>query len=319
MRRAFPVLLATTATLALAACGDDTVEPATADRPPSVTATDDSTTGSEPTSTEPTGTEPASTAPAGVYEYPTGADEVVLSYAEVGGFLPREFAFQNPPVVLVTGDGRVITPAATAAIFPGPLVAPLQVMPISEDGVQALLAAADEAGLMRDVDYDDDADLVVADASTAQVEISAGGETWVHSAYALGIDSLPDATGDATELSPDRKTLLAFVESLTDLGAVVGAENLGEAVIFDPSAYQLVAFPVEDPSVFERDGIEPTILDWPADAAVALADAEACVEIDGAIVGPVLLDANELTLFVDEGTTYQVLARPVIPGRTCEG
>ena len=331
MRHALPALMATALLVALGACGEDGPDPA-ATEPPAPTATDDTTPpdtnppdanppGTDVPDTNPPDTNVSETNPPGTvpgYEHPTGADEVVLSYAEVGGFTTREFAFQNPPVLLVTGDGRVITPAAVTAVFPGPLVAPLQIQSITEEGIQALLAAADDAGLLREVDYADDAEQLIADASTAQVEIAADGETWVHSAYALGIDSLPAAAGDGAELSPDRAALQDFVESLADLGTLVGAENLGEQEIYEPSAYQLLAFPVDDPSAFERDGIEPTLLDWPTDAGVSLADAESCVEVDADMVGPVLTGADELTLFADDGTTYQVLARPVIPGRTCD-
>jgi hypothetical protein len=119
------------------------------------------------------------------YEHPVGADDVVVEYAEVGGFTTREFAFQQTPNVLVSGDGRVFGPGAQIEIYPGPLLPAVQVQPITEQGIQAMLAAADEAGLLRDVEYEQPTN--IADASTARVTINVNGETFVHEAYALGI------------------------------------------------------------------------------------------------------------------------------------
>ena len=88
--RIVPVLLV--AALGLAACGSDSDSPAANDSLPPVTDG---------------------------FQHPTGADDVVIQYAEVGGFLPRELAFQQPPRVLVSGDGRVFGPGPQIEIYPG--------------------------------------------------------------------------------------------------------------------------------------------------------------------------------------------------------
>ena len=136
--------------------------------------------------------------------HPSGADDVVFEYSEVGGFVPRSVAFQSPPVILISGDGRVFTPGAQIAIYPGPILPAIQVQTISELGIQRLLAAADEAGLYADIDYS--ADLNVADASTAMVTINVDGETWVHEAYALGIGAVP-GQDDEADVAAERAAL----------------------------------------------------------------------------------------------------------------
>jgi hypothetical protein len=299
-----PLAALITAAVLLSACGDDTIEPIDTVSVSDIPVTEPSTTTS-PTTAD---------VDAAQFEHPTGPDDVVLSSGETGGFTTREFSFQRPPSVLVTGDGRVITAGATIAIFPGPLLPALQEQPITEEGIQELLGAADEAGLLRDVDYADDADQFIADATTAVVEIAAEGESWVHSAYALGISTPP---GGTMELSPDREALLDFVESLSDLATVVGAQNLGEPEPFVPETYEIVAVPIDDPSVPAQDGIDPTIVDWPAEVDVRLADAMDCTVVAADQVDELFESADQLTLFVDAELTYQLLVRQVIPGRSC--
>ncbi len=247
------------------------------------------------------------------YEHPTGADEVVVSYAELGGFTTREFAFQQIPRVLISGDGRVFSPGAQIAIYPGPLLPAVQVQPITDDGIQEVLAAAEEAGLLAEVDYTIDSD--IADATTATVTISANGETWVHEAYALG------AAGPGGAETPERQALLDFALQLGALEQLVGDEALGETELFEPTEYAIEAVVVDDLSAFGSDGIEPTVAEWPTEVSVRLADVQECTVVEASEVGQVLAEANQLTFFTDPTTaddvTYQVLARPVLPGEPC--
>lgn len=281
--RLVPVLIV--AALGFASCGSDSDSPAADDSLPPV---------------------------ADGYQHPTGADDVVIEYAEVGGFVPREFAFQQTPNVLVAGDGRVFGPGAQIEIYPGPLLPAVQVQPITEDGIQAILAAADEAGLFQQVEYEQPTN--IADASTARVTITVNGETYVHEAYALGLAN-PGESGQET--TPERQALADFIAQLNDLVGLVGADELGEQEIFEPSEYGIEALVVEDLSVYGSDGIEPTVVDWPADASVRLADAVTCTVVPASEVGDTLTAANQLTFFADADVTYQVLAKPILPGTMC--
>ena len=278
-----PVLLV--AALGLAACGSDSESPAAEESLPPV---------------------------ADGYQHPTGADAVVVEYAEVGGFLPRELAFQQPPNVLVSGDGQVVGPGAQIAIYPGPLLPAVQVQPITEAGIQAVLAAADEAGLLRQVEYEQPTN--IADASTATVTINVNGETYVHEAYALGL-SLPGEPGGET--TPERQALADFIADLNDLAGLVGTEQLGEQTIYEPAEYGIEALPVDDLSAYGSDGIDPTVVDWPAGASVQLVDASTCTVVTATEVGEAFAAANQLTFFDDGGTVYQVLVKPILPGTTC--
>ncbi len=242
-------------------------------------------------------------------QHPVGADAVIVSYAEVGGFTTPELTFQQTPTVLISGDAKVYTPGAQIAIFPGPLLPTLQVQTITEEGVDEVLAAAEAAGLLRQVDYE--APTNIADATTSRVVISADGETWIHEAYALTLGA-----GLGTE-TPERQALLDFIIQLTDLPTLVGDANLGSTGVHEPEEYAIEALRVEDLSAFAGEGIEPTVVEWPTDVPVRLADASSCTVVPASEIGDTLAAANQLTFFTDDGVTYQVLARPVLPGSTC--
>ena len=281
------------AALGLVACGGDSDSPAADDSLPPVAD------GSLPPVAD-------------GYQHPTGADDVVIEYAEVGGFVTREFAFQQTPNLLVSGDDRVFSPGAQIEIYPGPLLPAVQVQSITEEGVQAILAAADEAGLLQQIDYEQPTN--IADASTARVTINVNGETFVHEAYALGL-AFPGEGSE--EVAPERQALADFIAQLNDLGSLVGADQLGEQTIFEPAEFGIEAIVVDDLSAYGSDGIEPTVVDWLADASARLADASACIVVPAAEVGELPATANQLTFFTDDDVTYQVLVKPILPGTTC--
>ena len=63
--------------------------------------------------------------------------------------------------------------------------------------------------------------------------------------------------------------------------------------------------------------IEPTVVDWPAGTSVRLADASECAAIPAAEVGDLFADANQLTFFAEDGITYQLTVKPLLPGDGC--
>ncbi|MFK8022658.1 MAG: hypothetical protein AB8G26_01735, partial [Ilumatobacter sp.] len=94
-RRSFIGLLAA-APAVLTACGSDgttlpQAETPAESSPETTPVADDDTDGS---TTDP------------VADADLDGDTVVLSLTAEGGFTTREFAFQNPPTLLVTDDGR---------------------------------------------------------------------------------------------------------------------------------------------------------------------------------------------------------------------
>ena len=291
-RRVLIPLIVTVAAVALAACGDDdTADPGTL--PPS-----DSTLPPADTNTPST---PGGTG----YTHPTGADDVVIRVADEGGFVPPDVLFTALPTVLVSGD-RVFQQGAVPAIYPGPLLPNIQVQTITEGGIQALLALADDAGRLQDVEYEQPTN--IADAPDTVVTINVGDTTFEHRAYALGFSP------DGEETDPARAALADFVADVQAwVNDPVNAE-VGEQTTFEPAAYLMRSYPLDDTSGYD---IEPTIVEWPADVSVRLADAAECASIPAAEAQAMFADATQLTFFTEDGVTYRVAVKQQLPGDAC--
>jgi hypothetical protein len=304
-RRTFLTALLGTPALAavITACGDTSSTPlrprGTVDTVPGTDTP--GSTGSTVVTTVP---------PADGVAHPTGANDVVLRFGYEGGFVAPDSLFSRTPTMLITGDGRVLTPNVVPAVFPGPLVQGLNVQTISEQGLQKVLAAANTAHLLAPApSYDLPNGVGIADAADTVVTIAANGTTFVHTAYALDITA-----SDSMASTPARDALAKFVASLGDLAAIVGADQLGAPAPFVPPAYRIRATPYTPQPTPDQPA--PTILAWPASVGVALSSASSCVVVDTAKLGDVFVKATQITYFTDAGVTYQLAVAPVLPGDT---
>ncbi len=286
----------------LAACGEESPA-ANTGSPPASSTPPDTAPASTPPSSQPT--TPSTTPGSGGYEHGTGAHDAVIQISYEGGLVPAGVGFTQVPALLVTGDGRVITEGPVPAIYPGPLLPNLVQRTITEDGIQTLLAKADELGLLANIRYTNPHSQI-ADAPDTVVTITVDGTTYRHVAYALGFDP---------ETDPDRANLFDFVTAASDLPTTVGADQLGSEEPFESDAYLIQATEV-DLSTMDTD-LPPTVVRWPADATVPLADAARCAELPRAEGDPLFTDANQLTFFKQAGVTYSVAATLQLPGRSC--
>ncbi len=298
-RRLLHLALVAPVLAALAACGSDADESS---------ADDDA--GPTDGSTLPPVSDPSSDPPPGD-AFRWSVDGVVLELGFYGGFTPRDIAFQRAPSLLVTGDGRVIAPAAVAAIYPGPLLPQHTVRTITPAGLDALIVALADAGMLAEVDYTSESDLLIADAATTTLRIEVDGTTYEHAAYALGLGGAP---GEEQSESPARQSLQRVVAQLGDLSSLVPPSELGPEELWAPEAFQLVAEPAGDLSGYDPPA---TVVDWPAASSLSLAGLASCTEVAGSAVGEVLDTATQLTFFREGDVTYQLLARPAYPGRSC--
>ena len=155
-----------------------------------------------------------------------------------------------------------------------------------------------------EVEYEDATN--IADAPFTIVTISANGATYEHNAYALGLG------GDGTETDEARANLAAFVEQANDVVTAAGADTLGPEEPFEATSY-LIRARVADASALDGD-IEPTMVDWPADAPVRLADASECATLPVEGFADLFASANQLTWYVEDGITYQLVVKPQLPG-----
>jgi hypothetical protein len=269
-RRVVPtILLATSTAVTLAACGDDS-EPAAA-------------------------------------SYPTDPDIAVV---RVG--YPTNF-----PAIVIGGDGWAYTLTDTAAddldedggadgdvegfarpagrsaasIAPAPPEPlPIERRRLTPEGMEIVLAHADELGLLAVPD--EYADPQVTDVGSTFVSFTVEAGTFEHEAYALGY---VDEKGN-------RKNLSDFVDEVIDLESLVGADNIGPAEPYAPSLYQ-----VTTQGSFDTEGYDVT---WPSDVPVE----DGCIElpVDRFPDGPAGTFIAEVN-----GERVRVFAVPDLPGDDC--
>ena len=213
--------------------------------------------------------------------------------------------FSRAPLLLVTGDGRVITEGPVPAIYPGPLLPNLVERTITEDGVQTLLAKADELGLLADVEY---AGIdQIADAPDTVVRITVDGTTYTHSAYALGFEGETDA---------GRANLFEFVTAATDLAGTVGESELGPEGPMASDTYLMRATPVDLGHGDHRRSRRRSSTGPPTRrcASPTRPSAPSCRRPRATRCSPTPPSSRSSPR---TGSTYQVAATPAVPGRSC--
>lgn len=248
--------------------------------------------------------------------HPTGASDLILRYEEVGGFVGPGVLLGRYPIISVYGDGTVITQGAVPAIFPGPAMPSLIATKLTEAGIQRLLSAAAGAGLLGpDAQYDATG---VADATTAQFTVVAGGGRHLVSAYALGIAS----PGNEGPFAAVRARLQAFTVVLGDLRTRFAADIAGPDA---PFAYTSLRALVRDGAPQSGDpAISRVPLAWPLATPLATfgtpgtgaATGWRCGVVTGtdlATLKPLLAQATSITGWSSSGAVYTLMPLPMLP------
>jgi hypothetical protein len=251
--------------------------------------------------------------------HPTGADEVVLRVAYEGGFVPYEYIFSSVPSWSLFGDGTLIVQGPQIEIYPGPALPNLVAIPISEDGVQAILGAARDAGLMDgDATYGNDC---IADAATTVFTTSADGETSVVSAYALDVGEPPGTCGGKDD-GDARAALAEFQAMLGDLQSWLPAGAVGAEEPYAPTEMRVYVQPYRGEAELPQGAIA-----WPLDVPLdgfgepAAPTDTRCGVVTGSEFETLFAaaqGANQLTPWTSGGTEYGLIFRPLLPDEhTC--
>jgi len=180
------------------------------------------------------------TAATGAIAHPTGASELVLRFAEGGGFVMPTFAMIQVPHFSLYGDGTVIYRPASEPwpeTKPGEPMRfpPLQVATMTEEQIQELLRDAlgdGGLGIARER-YENNQ---VADASTAVFTVNADGRQRRVSAYALGL-----MIDDPANPNPDAAILTAmagFAERLRNFDQELAKGNGTAAGLYLPTRFR---------------------------------------------------------------------------------
>jgi hypothetical protein len=274
----------------------------------------------------------------GGISHPTGADELVLRVEYQGGFVPYEFTLSSVPFWSLFGDGTLITTGPQIEIYPPPALPSLLSTPITEDGVQAILAAAKDAGLMDgDKQYDE---MCVSDMATTVFTTNADETTSVVSAYALDAGEATGASGSSatggtgtSNGSPGtcgsrhdakaRAALAEFQARLGDLERWLPEGSVGADEAYQPTEMRVYVLPYrKDPDLPQQ------AMDWPLDTPLSafgepLANdpQTRCGVVSGGDFDQVYAaarSANQLTPWMSQETDYRLILRPLLPDEhTC--
>jgi len=250
---------------------------------------------------------------------PGEGSAVTMRVQTAGGFVAPGTDQASFPEFALTADGRVVTTGPQIEIYPGPSMPNTLQRSITREGIDAIAAAARDAGLDEDNHYGYDG---VADAGTTYFTFAVDGARHVVSAYALGMDS-QSGPGQTTANRDARAKLQRFREKLGDLPSWLPAGSLGEEKPYEFDALRIVA---REGAVNPEDSAKPSEKGWPlstplAEFGTATRDAR-CGVVTGAdldSVLPLARTSSQNTLWHSGGKTYVLQFRPQLPDeKACE-
>lgn len=255
----------------------------------------------------------------------TGHGDLVLRIAVAGGFISPSAQLFALPEIAIYGDGTVLVRDDSGSAAPTPGVPPMLVTTISEAGLQKILAAAGDAGLLgKNGQYSGG---IMPEAATTTFTVIAEGHTHTISVVALG-----KAGGDpSTQAIRDK--LLAFETALQDVPTLVGAANVTTAQApFQPSGIEVFV------ATFDNGPTPAKTLAWPLSTPLAsfgqpIASSGSgggirgpslnCGIVTGtdlAALLPVLATAAPDSVWNSEGSFYSLTIRPELPDEAaCPG
>lgn len=250
----------------------------------------------------------------GGIDHPTGGDEIVLRVSDEGGFVPVEYNLTRLPSFTLFGDGTILVPGAQIAIYPGPALPPIVRRTVNDDGIQAILGAALDAGLDQDLDLSDTGSMLIADATTTVFTLTAEGRTTRVSVYALG--AFPDRPeGMSEEEFELRNALTDLVERLGGLDRWLPDGSIGPEGAYRPDGARVFAGRYRSDRELPQEPVR-----WPLDEPLEVGPQDtagyACRAVTGGeweTLSPRARDANQLTPWVSDGDRFALLFRPLLP------
>jgi hypothetical protein len=240
---------------------------------------------------------------------------VVIRIVTGGGFVPIEYNVTLIPEFTLYGDGRIIITGPTTMQYPAKALPNLQTAVVSEDVVQAMLAAAKEVGLFQNgVDYGQPG---VADVPTSTITVNAAGTTYTSQIYALRFNE----GGNLTMQQQQARAVISDLRGkLSDPSTLADVQPAWEA--YDFTALKVFSRPIDTTAGTASTDIQPNHLPWPfADLATAgsqVANAPGLRQVviagdDLALLKPLLPQATEITLWKSGDKQYNLWLRPLLP------
>jgi len=241
------------------------------------------------------------------------AGVAIVRIENVGGFMPPQMIWRRYPDVVLYGDGRLITQGPQVALYPGPALPSLIVTQLSPHGMEQILEWAREAGLFG------------PDRMLGQ-PIPDAGMTNFTIVYPDGTHTTSLSPGfDGNSPDPDIAAVQQFEQVLLAVRTWLPDDVVGDDAPYAWTRLWIIANPADPQNL--PDPQFATEKDWPLGSLATLGapmtfgDGYRCAVIDGAelqTLRPLLVEANELTLWRSEGQLYQAIFHPMLPDdETC--
>ena len=263
---------------------------------------------------------PPSASP-GTSPSPTSGDSatLLLRVTTEGGFIGPAANLAALPQVTVLADGRILTPGAVDAIYPGPLVVPVQVRNVGPSGAAAILVAIRAAGLDKP-SAGGGGGGIPGDTGTTVFLVNVDG-TQVTNRLVLG-GGLPGRPGGAGSPDPGAAAASDLLNRLMDPGETWGAGSAPSSA-FVPAGFRVYVAP--GAPVGDGSLTEPTI-PWPLSTPLdqfgvpAVPDRGIAGLRQGVVLGadaqtllPILNRANVLSPFSSGNHLFTLYVRVLLP------
>ncbi|MGH8871008.1 MAG: hypothetical protein ACRDWS_03435 [Acidimicrobiia bacterium] len=233
-------------------------------------------------------------------------DSPILQLGSKGGFTTPEINLGRGPTYTLLTGGRLIFEGPVIAIYPGPLLPNYQVVQLSDNQVDEILALVEEIGLPdMESELDDSAASTVADATTEVLTYWDENGAHQYSVYGLGIDPNPS--------SPATTAMVELVDTLST------SAFSGEPEIYEGDRVRIIAGVAQSAPDPEFEDVRP----WPIEGEDPNQWTELNLGFMCKVFGPEILDrfadATQTTRWLHpdpmmDAPPFELLVRPLHPG-----
>jgi hypothetical protein len=245
----------------------------------------------------------------------TESSTLLLRVTSEGGFIGPSANLATVPSVSVYADGRILTPGAIDAIYPGPLVPPVSGRSVGSAGAASILAAIHAAGLDVAGGSDGPGN---PDMATTVITVVIDGQPVVSRFTALG--GGPPGPHPGASNSPNTAAVLDLLNRLQDPAETWGGTATA-ATPYVPVAYRIFVAP----GAPAADAPAAPVV-WPLSTPLAAFGTPAVPDRgiaglrsgivsgqDAATLAPVLAGATAITPFASGGASFTLYVRPLLP------
>lgn len=251
--------------------------------------------------------------PSRTWSYPTDGQTPIIRIETAGGgpIPPRHMTAANLPQFVLYGDGQVLTsdPQFNPFGADAPLASPVQSRRLTSEGIEALLEAADRAGLIADpLEFGDPVWTEAAPVTTIAINVDGGSfeQRFPEGGTVSGFEQEPE-----WDTVQNRLEAKEFLDRLNDLPGWLPQDSVSDVRPASIEQYSVYYGP-------GRAGDPVPALQWPLEP-LSPAGELGCLAIDRTELerlerNPVQGLGNSDAAWDSQGSIYNISVRSVLPG-----